>query len=101
MVCICRALLRQNKIILIDEATAHIDHNLDTTIQKLIRYQFKYCTVLTIAHRLSTLDSADKIMVMEEGKVKEFGTPAELREAGGAFSHLLAHNKDNKEELLS
>ena len=65
--CICRAFLKQSKIVLIDEATANIDVKNDAIIQKVITEKFKQSTVLTIAHRLSTLKNSDKIMVMEKG----------------------------------
>ena len=66
---ICRAFLKQSKLVLIDEATANIDIKNDTIIQKVIAEKFKNSTVLTIAHRLSTLKNADKIMVLEKGEL--------------------------------
>ena len=69
LLCICRAFLKQSKIVLIDEATANIDVKNDTIIQKVIAEKFKNSTVLTIAHRLSTLKNADKIMVLEKGEL--------------------------------
>ena len=59
--------MKQSKIVLIDEATANIDVNNDALIQKVIREKFRDSTVLTIAHRLSTLQDSNKIMVMEAG----------------------------------
>ena len=59
--------MKHSKIVLIDEATANIDVRNDTIIQKVIAEKFKQSTVLTIAHRLSTLKNSDKIMVMEKG----------------------------------
>lgn len=78
LLCICRAFLKRSKVVLIDEATANIDHKNDTLIQSVIQNKFKGSTVLTIAHRLSTLRNSDKIMVMGAGKLLEWGSPIEL-----------------------
>ena len=75
---ICRAILRKNKIVLLDEATANIDIKTETKIQELINTEFKGCTVLTIAHRLQTIMNSDQIIVMNHGAVKEMGPPKEL-----------------------
>ena len=74
--CICRAFLKHSKVVLIDEATANIDLSNDALVQEVIKNKFKDCTVLTIAHRLSTLQHSDLIVVMEEGRVLESGSPA-------------------------
>jgi len=64
LLCICRAFLKQSKIVLIDEATANIDMKNDAIIQRVISEKFRESTVITIAHRLSTLKNSDKIMVL-------------------------------------
>lgn len=61
--------MKHSKIVLVDEATANIDVKNDTLIQKVIADKFKESTVLTIAHRLSTLKNSDKIMVMDQGRL--------------------------------
>uniref|UniRef100_A0A8C3DJX3 Multidrug resistance-associated protein 4 n=1 Tax=Corvus moneduloides TaxID=1196302 RepID=A0A8C3DJX3_CORMO len=75
LVCLARAVLKKNRILIIDEATANVDPRTDELIQKTIRETFAHCTVLTIAHRLNTIIDSDRIMVLDAGRLKEYGEP--------------------------
>ncbi|XP_032446805.1 ATP-binding cassette sub-family C member 5 isoform X1 [Xiphophorus hellerii] len=78
LLCVARALLRQCKVLVLDEATAAMDAETDFLIQETIRSSFQDCTTLTIAHRLHTVLSSDRIMVLTRGQVAEFDEPARL-----------------------
>ncbi|XP_052827296.1 ATP-binding cassette sub-family C member 4 isoform X1 [Octopus bimaculoides] len=78
LVCLARAVLRENKILIIDEATANVDLRTDALIQNTIRDKFRQCTVLTIAHRLVTIMDSDRVMVLEEGHIVQFDMPYNL-----------------------
>ncbi|GFY68674.1 multidrug resistance-associated protein 5 [Trichonephila inaurata madagascariensis] len=78
LICMARALLRQSKVVLLDEATAAVDNETDHFIQKAINQVFANSTVLTIAHRLATVANCDKVMVLSEGKIVEFDQPTVL-----------------------
>lgn len=78
LICIARALLRNPKILVLDEATASIDNKTDSLIQTMVRQSFLNSTVLTIAHRLHTIIDCDKIMVLDAGVLEEYDSPKNL-----------------------
>nr|CAB3468202.1 unnamed protein product [Digitaria exilis] len=89
--CLGRVLLRRNKILVLDEATASIDSATDAILQKVIRQQFSSCTVITIAHRVPTVTDSDRVLVLSYGKLLEYETPAKLLEdKQSAFAKLVA-----------
>ncbi|ETW02777.1 hypothetical protein H310_05268 [Aphanomyces invadans] len=90
MLCMARALLRQAKIVILDEATAAIDRATDQLLQQVVRSEFASSTVLTIAHRLDTVLDCDRILVFDQGRLVQNDTPAALVGAGaGIFFDLV------------
>ena len=85
---IARAFLKNAPIILLDEATASLDVENETLIQTALSRLIKDKTVLVIAHRMRTVEGADKIVALSNGTVAETGTPAELMQKDGIFRHM-------------
>ncbi|KAG8369373.1 hypothetical protein BUALT_Bualt14G0004500 [Buddleja alternifolia] len=88
--CLGRVLLRRNKILVLDEATASIDSTTDAILQKIIREEFANCTVITVAHRVPTVIDSDMVMVLSYGKLVEYDEPSKLMETDSYFSKLVA-----------
>lgn len=78
LLCLARAIMRKTKILVLDEATANVDLETDNFIQEKLKDSFKKCTVIIIAHRLATVIDSDRILVMDEGRGKEFDHPFNL-----------------------
>lgn len=93
---IARAFLKDAPIILMDEATASLDVDNETVIQESLSKLIKDKTVLIIAHRMRTVDGADKIVVLKDGLVAEQGSPAELKAKKGLYSHMLETQMKNE-----
>lgn len=90
LLCLARAALGRNKLLVLDEATANVDPNTDALIQKSIRKNFADCTVLTVAHRLHTVADANRVVVMEAGEIVECGHPHELlQQEEGHFTSMV------------
>lgn len=85
---IARAFLRDAPIVLLDEATSSLDTESEQSIQEGLARLFKGRTVIAIAHRLSTLDSFDRILVLDRGGIVEDGHPMELRQRKGFYSRM-------------
>jgi ATP-binding cassette subfamily B protein len=95
---IARALIRDPRILILDEATSALDNISEYHVQKAIASSIKGRTTFVVAHRLSTIRDADRIVVMEQGKAVEIGTYEELMQKKGKFYELKALNEINLKE---
>lgn len=86
---IARALLKDAPILILDEATSALDSESENQIKEALETLMRGRTCLTVAHRLSTIDRADRIVVMQDGVIVEEGTPAELLAKGGAYARMV------------
>lgn len=101
LIAFARALVRNSKILVLDEATSSVDYATDSKIQQTIAKEFNNCTILSIAHRLRTIINYDKILVLDEGEVKEFDTPLNLFNDESSIFHQLCEKSKIKEEDFS
>lgn len=91
LVCLGRALLKQSRILVLDEATASVDTATDGFIQQIIRQQFSACTVITIAHRVPSVFDSDMVLVLKDGEIAEYDTPSKLlSNKSSAFAKLVS-----------
>lgn len=90
LLCLARAALNNNQVLVLDEATANVDPKTDMVIQKTIRSRFAACTVITVAHRLNTVADSDRVLVMDSGQVVQFAHPHELLlDTEGTFAKMV------------
>lgn len=99
LVAMARALLRRSNLIIMDEATASVDFATDEAIQRAIRTEFKSSTLLTIAHRLSSVIDYDRLLVLADGQIKEFDTPINLLKQDGSLFKQLCEKSGRFGEL--
>ncbi|KAJ1933042.1 ATP-binding cassette glutathione S-conjugate transporter ycf1, partial [Linderina macrospora] len=96
LVSLCRALLWRRKILILDEATANVDTKTDQIMQEVIREELRDSTILTVAHRLRTVMDSDRILVMDQGKVAEYDSPANLLIQDSLFKSLVESMEFNE-----
>ncbi|XP_022981345.1 ABC transporter C family member 3-like [Cucurbita maxima] len=91
LVCLGRVLLKKSKVLVLDEATASVDTATDNLIQQTLRQHFSDCTVITIAHRITSVLSSDMVLLLSHGLIEEYDTPTRLLEdKSSSFSQLVA-----------
>ena len=101
LICLARAILRKNTILVLDEATANVDMETDTLIQETIKRKFRECTVLTVAHRLDTIIESERNLVLSEGRVVEYDQPHKLlQNEDGHFKEMVAAIGKKREALM-
>ena len=104
LICLARALLRESKILVLDEATSSVDSKTDAQVQATIREQFveKGVTVITVAHRLDTVLGYDKIVVLGAGRILEYGSPRQLlRNRSGELRKLVEADRIKRQDVSS
>ena len=98
-IAIARAILHNPRILILDEATSSVDTGTEQQIQQALGRLVKNRTTFAIAHRMSTLRRADRLVVLEDGGIKELGTHAELLEQDGIYAKLVKTQREMAETM--
>lgn len=94
LLCLARALLKNAKVVCIDEGTSSLDDESDLCMQQALRNAFKSCTLIFIAHRLRGLQAMDRILVLDDGRICEQGKPHELAANRSSLFHSMLLAQD-------
>ena len=100
MISFARAILADPRILILDEATSSLDAKSEKLVQDAIEKLMKNRLVIIIAHRFSTIQDADKILVLEDGKIVDSGAPGDLAKRKGIYSELLQYQIQGNQKLL-
>lgn len=100
LLCLARALLSRNPILVLDEATASVDRRTDQLLQEALQKAFSHGTILAVAHRLDTVIEYDNVLVLGNGEVLEYGPPADLLRSNGYFASMVADTGDSMAQEL-
>lgn len=89
LLCLGRVMLKQSRLLFMDEATASVDSQTDAVIQRIIREDFAACTIISIAHRIPTVMDCNRVLVIDAGRAKEFDKPSRLLQRPSLFGALV------------
>ena len=101
LLCLARAILQKNKILILDEATASVDIGTDRLIQETVAEEFKNNTVISITHRIDTILDCDRVMVLDEGKIAELGAINDLMKSENSIFHSIIKDNIQERDLCS
>jgi ATP-binding cassette subfamily C (CFTR/MRP) protein 1 len=102
LMCLARALLRKSPLLLVDEASANVDSDVDANIQSTLRNGFPTSTVICIAHRLGSILDSDRVLVMDQGVVREFDSPENLlADPDSTFAAMVAASEEGADQDLN
>ncbi|XP_074291978.1 ABC transporter C family member 3-like [Silene latifolia] len=97
LICLGRVLLKKCRVLLLDEATASVDFTTDNFIQQSLKDNFADSTIITIAHRITSVDNSDMVLVLNNGRIEEYGHPKKLLEnKSSAFAKLVAASSNSR-----